>query len=172
MIIHLTELLSNEGKVKDITAEYESNMFSTVYGDYDITDKKPLNIHLTNLGKKTILIETEIAITLNIPCDRCLQDVSRDFCIEVTKEVDLNDAQDTKDDMEELSYLTDGDLDVDKLVYEELLVNLPAKTVCKSDCKGLCRKCGKNLNYGTCDCDTEELDPRMAKIRDIFKNFD
>lgn len=172
MIIHLTELLSNEGKVKDITAEYESNMFSTTYGDYAITDKKPLDIRLTNLGKKTILIETEIAITLNIPCDRCLQDVSRDFCIEVTKEVDLNDAQDAGDDFEELSFLVDGNLDVDKLVYEELLVNLPAKTVCKTDCRGLCRKCGKNLNYGTCDCDTEELDPRMAKIRDIFKNFD
>lgn len=172
MIIHLTELLSNEGKVKAITAEYESSVFSTVYCDYAIAEKKPLNICLTNLGKKTILIETEIAITLNIPCDRCLQDVSRDFCIEVTKEVDLNDASDAKEDMEELSYLIDGDLDVDKLVYEELLVNLPAKTVCKPNCKGLCRKCGKNLNYGTCDCDTEELDPRMAKIRDIFKNFD
>ncbi len=172
MIIHLTELLSNEGKVKVVTAEYESTVFSSAYGDYTVTDKKPLNIRLTNLGKKTILIETEIAITLSIPCDRCLQDVSRDFCIEVTKEVDLNDAQDVGDDFEELNFLVDGDLDVDKLVYEELLINLPAKTVCKSDCKGLCRKCGKNLNYGICDCDTEELDPRMAKIRDIFKNFD
>lgn len=172
MIIHLTELLPNEGKVKAVTAEYDSSVFSTAYGDYTIAEKKPLNICLTNLGKKTILIETEIAITLNIPCDRCLQDVSRDFCIEVTKEVDLNDVSDAKEDMEELSYLVDGDLDVDKLVYEELLVNLPAKTVCKPNCKGLCRKCGKNLNYGTCDCDTEELDPRMAKIRDIFKNFD
>ena len=172
MIIHLTELLSNEGKVKVVSAEYESNVFSSAYGEYTITDKKPLNIRLTNLGKKTILIETEIAITLSIPCDRCLQDVTRDFCIEVTKEVDLNDAQDAGDDFEEYNFIVDGDLDVDKLVYEELLINLPAKTVCKTDCKGLCRKCGKNLNYETCDCDTEELDPRMAKIRDIFKNFD
>ena len=173
MIIHLTELLSNEGKVREVSAEYESSIFSCTYGDYEVLSKKPLNIRLTNLGNKTILIETEIAITLSIPCDRCLQEVSRDFCIEVTKEVDLNDAQGVvKEDDEELSYLIDGDLDVDKLVFEELLVNLPAKTVCKEDCKGLCRKCGKNLNYGTCDCDMEELDPRMAKIRDIFQNFD
>ena len=68
-----------------------------------------------------------------------------------------------------MSYLVDGKLDVDKLVYEELLVNLPAKTLCKVNCKGLCKKCGKNLNFNNCDCDTEDLDPRMAKIRDIFR---
>lgn len=173
MVIHLTELLSNEGKVSNIEAEYERDVFSCMYGDYPITLKAPFCIRITNLGNKTFLIETNIAITLSIPCDRCLQDVSRSFCIEVTKEVDLNDKQDTtKDDIETFSYLVDGVFDVDQFVYEELLVNLPAKNVCKSDCKGLCRKCGKNLNYGTCDCDTEELDPRMAKIRDIFKNFD
>ncbi len=38
------------------------------------------------------------------------------------------------------------------------------------DCKGICRKCGKNLNDGPCGCDTVELDPRMAVIAEIFKN--
>lgn len=167
MVIQLTELLSNEGKIKEITAEYEPEVFSCRYGDYPIVDKKPVNVRLTNLGRKTILIEAEIVMSLNIPCDRCLTEVKKDFAISFSREVNLDENAASEED--EPDCVNEGELDVDKLVYEELLVNLPAKTLCRTDCKGLCKKCGKNLNYGTCDCDTEELDPRMAKIRDIFK---
>ena len=63
------------------------------------------------------------------------------------------------------------DLDVDELVYSEILVNWPLRVLCKEDCKGICSICGKNLNHGTCDCDHTDLDPRMAQIRDIFNKF-
>jgi len=169
MIIDLTELLSNEGKVREVEAEYSADYFKSAYGRYQVIDKKPLSIKLTNIGNKSILIETEIILKLIIPCDRCLTEVTHAFDIEVSKEANLNDTDVNDEDSEEMSYLVDGKLDVDKLVYEELLVNLPAKTLCKETCKGLCKKCGKNLNFNNCDCDTEDLDPRMAKIRDIFR---
>ena len=41
----------------------------------------------------------------------------------------------------------------------------------KDDCKGICSRCGANLNIQTCDCDTTGLDPRMAAIKDIFSKF-
>lgn len=169
MIIDLTELLSNEGRIREVEAEYSADYFKSAYGRYQVTDKQPLSLKLTNIGNKTILIETEIILKLLIPCDRCLAEVARAFDIEVSKEANLNDTDVNDEDSEEMSYLVDGKLDVDKLVYEELLVNLPAKTLCKETCKGLCKKCGKNLNFNNCDCDTEDLDPRMAKIRDIFR---
>lgn len=169
MIIDLTELLSNEGKVREIDTEYSAEDFRSAYGRYQIVDKQPMKLRLTNVGDKNILVETNIDLKLVIPCDRCLKDVTHTFNIEVSKEANLNDTNTNEEDSEEMSYLVDGKLDVDKLVYEELLVNLPAKSLCKQDCKGLCKKCGKNLNSGNCDCDTEELDPRMAKIRDIFR---
>ena len=55
-------------------------------------------------------------------------------------------------------------------MYCEILVNWPMKTLCTEACKGICKKCGTNLNHSSCTCDTVELDPRMAKIRDIFNN--
>lgn len=169
MIIDLTELLSNEGKQRDVEAEYSADYFRSAYGQYQITDKQPLVFKLTNIGDKTVRVETEIILKLMIPCDRCLQEVVHAFDIKVSKDANLNDTKVNDEDSEEMSYLVDGKLDVDKLVYEELLVNLPPKTLCKETCKGLCRKCGKNLNFNNCDCDTEDLDPRMAKIRDIFR---
>ena len=62
-------------------------------------------------------------------------------------------------------------LNVDELVCGEALLVWPMKVLCREDCKGLCPVCGQNLNLKTCDCDRTDLDPRMAKIRDIFKNF-
>ena len=59
-------------------------------------------------------------------------------------------------------------LDVDALVRNELFVHMPLRVLCKEDCKGICKRCGTNLNLGTCDCDATELDPRMAAILDIF----
>jgi uncharacterized protein len=61
--------------------------------------------------------------------------------------------------------------DVDKLVYSEVLIDVPLRVLCSEDCRGLCYKCGANLNRGECGCDRVQLDPRMSVIQDIFKNF-
>jgi uncharacterized protein len=61
-------------------------------------------------------------------------------------------------------------LDLDALVQNEILVNWPVKILCKEDCKGICPKCGQNLNVGNCGCDTFVPDPRMAVLKDIFES--
>ncbi len=76
------------------------------------------------------------------------------------------------EETDEASDYIDGyHLDVDKLLYYEILIGWPTKTLCREDCKGLCSVCGQNLNEGTCDCEDTGLDPRMSVIRDLFKNF-
>ena len=60
------------------------------------------------------------------------------------------------------------ELDTEILIYNELLMSLPMKVLCKETCKGLCPVCGKNRNDGECGCDTFVPDPRMAAIKDIF----
>ena len=62
-------------------------------------------------------------------------------------------------------------LDVDQLVHDEALLYWPERTLCREACKGLCPTCGQNLNDGSCNCTRTDLDPRMAKILDIFSNF-
>ena len=73
--------------------------------------------------------------------------------------------------LDESVFLHGYNLNVDELVCGEALLVWPMKVLCREDCKGLCPVCGQNLNLKTCDCDRTDLDPRMAKIRDIFKNF-
>ena len=57
-----------------------------------------------------------------------------------------------------------GEVDVDDLVREQILLALPTRSLCREDCKGLCPACGADLNAGDCACDKEETDPRWAAL--------
>ena len=74
-------------------------------------------------------------------------------------------------ELDEQFYIEGYNLDVDQLVGNELTLNLPMKVLCREDCKGICSRCGTNLNRGTCDCAGMSLDPRMSVIQDIFKQL-
>ena len=77
----------------------------------------------------------------------------------------------TKEAKEEKDYIDGYSLDVDRLVFGELLLSMPGKVLCKDDCKGLCPVCGTDLNVTECDCEKESLDPRMSVFKDILNNF-
>mgnify|MGYP000796277080 FL=1 len=70
--------------------------------------------------------------------------------------------------LDEQSYIDGYHLDVDGMVLDEMMTDIPDKVLCREDCKGVCPKCGVNLNHQTCNCDRTELDPRMSIIREIF----
>ena len=92
--------------------------------------------------------------------------------MEIERKLDMKlTDEDRVNDLDESSYLTGMDLDVDQLVYLEVLMSWPLKVLCREDCKGICNRCGTNLNRGTCDCDNRSLDPRMSVIQDIFKQL-
>lgn len=171
MLINLTDVLSCEEKVVKRTVETELQSFDISLGSFPLTEEEPLKLVLTNLGDDKLLIEGEFQVKAQIPCDRCLTEVDVPIPVSFSKEVDMKQSAEGRiDDLDETDFINGYNLDTDKLVYGELLVNWPMKTLCKPDCKGICRKCGKNLNEGPCDCDTVELDPRMAVIAEIFKN--
>ena len=48
---------------------------------------------------------------------------------------------------------------------ELLFLGLPTRDLCREGCRGLCPKCGKNLNEGDCGCDRKEIDPRLAVLK-------
>ena len=171
MLINLTDVLSCEEKVVKRTVETELQSFDISLGSFPLTEEKPLTLILTNLGDDKLLIEGEFSVKAQIPCYRCLTEVEVPIDVSFEKEVDMKlSAEGRIDDLDETDFINGYNLDTVKLVYGELLVNWPMKILCKPDCKGICRKCGKNLNDGPCGCDTVELDPRMAVIAEIFKN--
>ncbi len=172
MQINLTELFSCQGKVKTYTQNLEMERFHCPNGEYEIAEKEPVELTITHVGDKKMEVRGEAKLTLLMPCDRCLTPVKVPFSLSIEEELDMNQShEDRVEALDEQPYVSGYNLDVDQLVANELMVNLPMKVLCREDCKGLCRKCGKNLNEGPCECDDQVPDPRMSVIQDIFKQF-
>ncbi len=100
------------------------------------------------------------------PCARCLAPVTRTFSIEINLSVVTTPTESDEDVL-----LAEGQkIDLGSFVTETVLLNLPLRLLCREDCKGLCPKCGKDLNAGECECDHKEIDPRLAGLADFFKD--
>ncbi len=172
MLINLTELFTRDGKEKTYTVDVEMAQFRQPDGECQVVDKKPAVLHFTNVGDRTLVLDGHAELALMIPCSRCLEPVKVPFSLVLERTFDMNKSQEQRaEELDEQPYLQGYNLDVDQLVRDELLPNLPMKVLCKEDCKGICNRCGVNLNVQTCDCDRSSLDPRMSVIQDIFKQF-
>ena len=171
MIIDILKVVKSINKEVSEEVSIELTSFESKLGDFPILQKSPVVLTITNQENKTLFIRGSVDVTLSIPCGRCLEEVPTQICFDIDKKLDIQDNVLVDDEMEENDYLIGFELDVDKLVYAEILVNWPMKVLCKEDCEGICNVCGANLNKGDCGCQRTELDPRMAAIQDIFSKF-
>lgn len=172
MLINLSDILSKEGETQRVEAMVDMENFTSRLGTFPVQKKTPVHFTIQNKGKKILQINGEGSVTLLIPCGRCLSDVPEEIVFAFEREVDMKQSEEERiKDLDESNYITGGNLDVEQLVYNEILINWPLRVLCKDDCKGICSHCGKNLNQGPCDCKVENLDPRMAVISDIFSKF-
>ena len=167
----ISSVITCENKREILNVSIELDSFETRMGNFPITEKTPVELTITNQENKRLLIQGEVDFTAMIPCGRCLEEVPTNIHFEIDKKLPLADANFEEEEMDESDYLIGFDLDVDRLIYEEILVNWPMKVLCSDDCKGICKVCGINLNKGDCNCQRTELDPRMAAIQDVFNKF-
>lgn len=172
MLINLSELFSREGKEKTYTPDIEMKEFSAPEGVYEIVSTEPVVLKIRNLGDRKLLLQGKARLALSIPCDRCLDPVTCPFDLDINQELDMNQTEEDRvQELDEQRYVNGYYLDIDQLVSNELLLNLPMKVLCSEDCRGICNQCGANLNHETCGCDQGPSDPRMAAIQDLFKQF-
>lgn len=172
MLINLSELFSVEGKSRDYTVPLDMEVFHSPEGNYEICHKESVVLTITNQGNKVMTVTGRAVLSLTMPCSKCLDPVTVSFELEIDQELDMNRTKEERiADLDEQFYLNGYNLDVDQLVGNELTLNLPMRVLCSEDCKGICNRCGTNLNRGTCDCESRSLDPRMSVIQDIFKQL-
>ena len=163
MQIHLSDISSSEGMRIQKTVEFGMDTITFQSGSFSVLAKEPVELTITNTGDRNLEIKGTGKIT---------EEVSTEIPLEVERKLDMKlTDEDRVNDLDESSYLTGMDLDVDQLVYLEVLMSWPLKVLCREDCKGICSQCGKNLNDGPCGCVEEPKDPRMAAISDIFSKF-
>ena len=99
-------------------------------------------------------------------CDRCAADFDREVEIPIDAVLVTELANEENED-EWVFPLEADTADLDEIIRTIFVLNMDSKLLCKEDCKGLCFRCGKNLNDGPCGCQ-KELDPRFAALRQLL----
>ncbi len=113
-----------------------------------------------------------LSLDYTAPCARCLTDVDGKFSFSLEKTVAPRNLLEglAEDALDDYAIVEDGFLDLDDQFLELLELEFPTRILCKEDCRGLCDKCGKDLNEGPCDC-REEIDPRLAPLAEMLQEM-
>lgn len=110
-------------------------------------------------------VEGTVRLAQTFACDRCLETFSEAQIFPFSEDYQQSEA--TKDEGETVSFSGDF-IDITELVRETILLSQPLQHICKSDCRGLCLKCGANLNEAECGCDRQIIDPRLAALQKLL----
>lgn len=162
--MNLTDFFYQEGKreTKEISFPLEE------FQGHKILNSPILTLVVTNQGKGKAGIEGKVQLEFELSCDRCLKDVKETIILDFARTVYAPEAITDEDMKEEQYFVNEYELDLLALLEEELQLSWPVKILCVEDCKGICKKCGHNLNEGDCGCDDFVPDIRFANLMDIF----
>ena len=165
MKLDLLPLVKNETKEIefDFSQMPEQNSLS------DITFEDGVNVKgsVTN-SSGYMRLEMRVFGRYKTGCARCMTEHERELDARITKDVALKEMLEDPDSDDYL-VCEDSKLDLDEAIEELMYLELPTRVLCREDCKGLCPKCGRNLNEGGCGCDLSEPDPRWAALKNYFK---
>ena len=147
MKLQLKELFEILGEVKEFDFEIPAEELNENSSYVFETPIKVKGFVENRAG--VITLRYSIGFSLLLTCDRCLKEFVKEF--EFSFEHTL--VRKVYNEDEDYVVCEDNTLDMNELALSDSLLQLPTKILCREDCKGLCPKCGKDLNEGDCECD-------------------
>ncbi len=160
----LKYILSEDGSL------FKECLIGRDYSDFTLC-KVDVDCLITKTSS-TIFIKGKLDAIINSYCSRCLEDVSLpiggDFTYTLVpaKAETREDLELTAEELEICHYQGDF-IDLTSIIREQIILQIPIKILCKEECRGLCPRCGNNLNTSSCNCHSVAVDNRMA----VLKNF-
>lgn len=138
---------------------------------YSFTSPLKGEILLKRNGTK-IIITGFLTSTLKLQCSRCLESFNfnlnveinstfyplEEYAFRVSEPVQLKGAE------MDMEFYRKGVIEVDDVISEHIILNLPLYPLCKPDCRGICPTCGKNLNFENCTCEKQVKDVRWTQL--------
>jgi len=121
-----------------------------------------------------VLAKGEVRTRVELQCGRCLKNFQRDLDVAVNvvyhpaEELRGDERHEIKDDELDMGFYEGDELDVSELVIEQILLNVPMKPLCSEACKGICPKCGADLNVKACNCELRVADPRLGVLKKLL----
>lgn len=152
-----------------------------IEGDLEISPKEVNEgvvlsgpVHVSGILKNMsgyITLRLAITADYDTVCDRCLKPLHRTEKFSLDKSVAVAGTLEEEDSYEvenEYILIENNQLDLGETVLEVLILELPWRHLCREDCRGLCAKCGHDLNEGDCGCPKKDIDPRLAVLSSLL----
>jgi uncharacterized protein len=114
-----------------------------------------------------ILASGRLQGALSLRCARCLKEFEQGFSVEL-RELFVPFPH---EDSDEYPLDPEGFLDPDQMMRDVIGVELPFAPVCRPDCRGLCARCGGDLNLGECTCTESDVDPRWDGLEALLDEW-
>ncbi len=162
--------LEREGSLR-IQAEVPADSPAFAGLEFSLGGALEVDLRASTTVTGEIVVRGTVRGPLRQECRRCLEPVEGQVDEEVTL-VFAYDEELTEGGGGEIRLLdaTRGEMDLEAVIREELMLSVSAFAICSPACKGFCPRCGTNLNELSCDCGQEELDPRWDTLRALEKD--
>lgn len=163
MLINLGSILRGETDV--INFDYKTDSpsdFNDIFYDSEIS----VNGSVRNMAGY-IRLELRATVPFSTHCARCWKEIRSVFTFDFEKSVAAKNVLQNEDN-DDYVIMENDSVDIDTPLIEAITLNMPLTFLCKEDCKGLCGKCGKDLNEGKCDCPEKEIDPRLEILKKLL----
>jgi uncharacterized protein len=151
----------------------ELDLNETVSSDAIVSPVKG-NLRVEKVGTE-VIVRGNLEAHAQLQCSRCL----KDFCIILSIPVDVvyhpvdelkgEDKHEVTSEELDMDFYVGEELDTERLINEQIVLNLPMKPLCNDLCRGICSRCGADLSAGACECEKENTDPRLGVLKKLLK---
>lgn len=160
--ISVVEILGKPGANREVSI---SPSLVGVRVDLARLDPEPVAGDLTlESVVEGVLVTGSVRGGVTCKCARCLAEFGTELQVRVCE---LFAAPGHLEEEEDVHRVTGEEVDLEPMLRDELTLALPLYPLCRDDCKGMCARCGRDLNDGACDCAEDTLDPRWAALDEV-----
>lgn len=164
--MHIDVTSIRNSKELELKFELLDNLefFNVHLGELKFKEPVFLKGTISNVNDK-FLLKGRIKTKIQLNCSCCNKPVDRIVDLPINEIFGTDDNE--QDDIWKLS----GNIvELNPVIISNIALDIPMKILCRNDCKGLCPKCGHDLNEYDCECNITELDPRFEKLKFFFNN--
>mgnify|MGYP000008498874 CR=1 FL=1 len=166
MKIDVSDIVKTNGASMKVECSTELEDLGPEFSDYVFGEPIRFSGTMVNVGG-LLKLKGRLDAKYTVKCYRCLKDVNREMGIDIKEDI-LNPQTNTDD--ESYTY-EDNYVDIDRVLKDNIILNLPMKQLCSESCKGLCEICGNDLNIKECNCKKEQnINPSLEALKKFFNS--
>lgn len=168
MLINLSDIIKDYGGRLELSESFKMPETQFLGEDFTFPEDCLLSGAILN-NTKSLELKAEVKGKMCVHCARCQKPLTVAFSFPISEVLVREDAEFSEED--EVLVYSGNEIDLTEAIIDSFLMSVSSKYLCKEDCKGLCPKCGTDLNESSCDCDLNVIDPRLEKLAEIMKNM-